>query len=391
MKFKKVAAILLTATIFGTMAAGCGKTTIDQTAVAATLDDKEISMGVANFMAQYQAVQYDAYLLSYYGEDMWTNDDSGSGTTMTDTVKDSVMENLEEMYLLDAHAADYGVELTDDEQSAITAAAEKFMSDNSSSAAQAMGASQENVEEMLRLNTVQKKMQEAIEDDIDTKVTKEEMAQKTLSYVKIDIEDTEDTTADEDAGADSDTEADDSSANDEKNEKAAKKLLNSIKKASQLEDKAKQSGYEVDTVSFGTSDLDEDENSTALPIAVLKAADKLKDGELASKAIAGDDGAYYVVRMDNTDDKDAAETKKESILSERRSERYDEVVDGYKEDCKWEVNDSEWKKVNFDELYTVASSETDTAADDTEETGTAADDTADTSADDATEDSTVGE
>lgn len=94
MKLKKMAAVLLTAVMLSSFAAGCGSS-IDTNAVAATLDSKEISMGVANFMAQYQAVQMDAYFLSYYGENMWSSD-SGDGTTMTDSVKEDLMESLQE-------------------------------------------------------------------------------------------------------------------------------------------------------------------------------------------------------------------------------------------------------------------------------------------------------
>lgn len=124
MKFKKVAAALLAAVMISSSAAGCGSK-IDANAAAATLDGKEIPMGVANFIAQYQAVQMDSYFLSYYGEDMWSSD-SGEGTTMTESVKEDVMENLQVLYLLDAHASDYDVALTDEEKEAITQAAAKF-------------------------------------------------------------------------------------------------------------------------------------------------------------------------------------------------------------------------------------------------------------------------
>ena len=86
MKFKKITAMLLSAALLASFTVtGCGNK-VNTDAVAAKLDGKEIGMGVANFMAQYQAAQTDLYFLSYYGEDMWTSD-SGDGTTMTDSVK----------------------------------------------------------------------------------------------------------------------------------------------------------------------------------------------------------------------------------------------------------------------------------------------------------------
>ena len=78
------------------------------------------------------------------------------------------------------------------------------------------------------------------------------------------------------------------------------------------------------------------------------------------------------------------------------------MLQGYKYDSKWEINDSEWSKVNFDELYTVKAPDpaTDDAAGGTtpDETagGTATDDTTggtatdDTTGGTATDDTTGG-
>lgn len=388
MKLKKIILVLLSAVMLPSFAvAGCGKQ-VNPDASAATLDGKEISMGIANFMAQYQAAMMDSSLLGYYGEDMWEKD-SGDGKTMTESMKESVMEDLQEYYLLDAHAADYEVALTDEEKQAITAAAAQFMSDNSSTAAGAMGATQETVEEMLRLRKIQSKVRAAIEAQIDTNVSDEECAQKTFSYVMFDKSPSANTSTDDTQTDESDTEKTED-AQAQAKEKAEAFVTAA---ADDMNAAAEASSYTVQTCSYGSGDLEEDGNTTGMDQAVLKAADKLKDGELADK-IAETDSAYYVIRMDSTDDKTAAETKKESILSQRRTEKYNEVLDGYKEKCKWEINEDEWDKVNFDELYTVKQPET--TADDGAAEGEAADtentttdpanttaDTADTTADPA--------
>lgn len=375
MKFKKTASVLLAAAVLASFtASGCGSS-INADAVAATLDGRDISLGTANFIAQVQAVQMDSYLLSYYGEDMW-NKDSGDedGTTMTESVKKSVMERLEEYYLMDAHAADYNVELTDEEKTAITEAAAKFLSDNTSEALSVMSATQETVEEMLRLYKVQSKMHDAIIEDIDTNVTDEECAQKTFSYVRFNKSEEPASTAD-DTDADADTSDDmDTSADDADQKAEAEEFLAAA--ADDMEAAAESKEYTVQTCSYGSGDLKEDENTTSMDVSVLKAADKLKKGKLADSLIETD-SAYYVIRMDSTDDKAAAETKKESILSKRRDDKYDEVLQGYKDACEWKINESEWKKVNFDELYTLKQEETttdDTSGTDDSGTGTAADD-----------------
>ncbi len=395
MKLKKITAMLLAAAMLTSFTAtGCGNK-VNVQAAAATLDGKEISMGVANFMAQYQAAQTDLYFLAYYGENMW-NSDSGDGTTMTDSVKDSVMENIRECYLMDAHTADYKIELTEEEKTAITEAASKFLADNSAEALEKMGATQETVEEMLRLYKIQTKMRAAIQEEIDTNVSDEECKQKTFSYVRFDKTSTADakdssTTAADDA-ADNSEEADKKETD---NKETAEQFLEAAK--DDLEAAAKDAEYSVLTCSYGEGDLNEDDNTTSMDIEVLKAADKLKKGELADSVIATDN-SYYVVRMDSLDDKEAAKTKKESILTQRRNDKYAETVESYKKDSEWKINESEWKKVNFDDLYKAKAEENETSTDSTgtdgatdSTDGTGADGAADSAGTDDATDNPDGE
>ena len=62
MRFKKFTALALAVVTAASVAmTGCGSR-IDEDAVVATLGDKEISLGLANFMAQYTAVSMTAIL-----------------------------------------------------------------------------------------------------------------------------------------------------------------------------------------------------------------------------------------------------------------------------------------------------------------------------------------
>ena len=273
--------------------------------------------------------------------------------------------------------------------------AAKFIADNTTEAIEKMGATQESVAEMLRLNTIRSKMRAAIGETIDTEVSDKECAQKTFSYVKFEQaqeSESQDTATD-------DTVTDDTQTEETPVTKAQNFLVASANK--DMETAAQEGGYTISTCSYGEGDLNEDDNTTGMNLAVLQAADKLKKGELVNSVVEAD-GVYYAVRMDSTDDKEAAEKKKESILTQRRDDKYTEVLQGYKDDSKWEINDSEWSKVNFDELYTVKAP--DTATDDAaggttpDETagGTATDDTTggtatdDTTGGTATDDTTGG-
>ncbi len=180
MKIKKVAALALAAVMGASMLAGCASKSIDEDAVVVKMKDGEVRLGVANFMARYTQYTYDSIYGSYFKDDYWSQDMSGKGKTMEEEVKSQVMDSLKTYYALAAHADDYGVKITKEDKKKIEKAAKKFISDNSKDAVTEMSATEEDVEEYLRLVTIQQRMQAKIEEDVNANVSDEEAAQRTL-------------------------------------------------------------------------------------------------------------------------------------------------------------------------------------------------------------------
>ncbi|MFG6383523.1 MAG: peptidyl-prolyl cis-trans isomerase [Lachnospiraceae bacterium] len=338
MKVKRLVPILLATVIGISVLAGCGST-IDGKKTGATLNEEEISLGFMNFMARYQQLIYDAQFSSIFGTGMWSQDLFNEGTDMETSVKNNVTENIELLYLLEDHMEDYKVEITEDELLKMEEAAEKFIEDNTKTAINQMGATKEYVTQMLRFNTIQNKMRKAIDKEVDTKVSDEEAAQKTISYVKVDSK----STTDEEGKTKEYTEEE-----KENLKKEVEDFATAAKK--DFEKAAEDAGYSV------SKDYSYGADESTLGEDVIKVADKLKEGEI-SDLITTDDN-YYVVRMESTFDKEATEKKKESIVQERKDEHYKEVCDGYKEGVKFEVNEKEWAKVKFDDLFTLKQTDT---------------------------------
>ncbi len=169
MKGKKIIPLLLAAVMGISVLTGCGG--IDGKKTGATLDGEEISLGFMNFMARYQQAIYDGQFSGMFGTGFWSQDLFGEGTDAETSVKKTVAENIETLYLLEDHMEDYKVEVTEDEQAKIDEAAKKFMESNSEAAIQQMGATEEYVGQMLRLNTIQRKMRKAMDAEVDTKVS----------------------------------------------------------------------------------------------------------------------------------------------------------------------------------------------------------------------------
>lgn len=343
MKSKRIRALLLAgAALMGMTIGGCGNK-INDNAVFATLDDTTITMGVANFFAKYQQAVYDSYYLSYFGDDMWNNDIYGNGNTLTQDVKTEVAENLQKMYLLKAHMEEYDVSISEEEEAAMAKAADDFIAANSKAAIRQIGAeNKENVVEMLRLNTIQKKMHDRIIQDADTEVTDEEAAQRTFSYLYMDSTGYTD---------------DESNHVDYTEEEKAdlKATAESIAKAENFDTAVTDAGYTLSTLSYGSA---EDEDAT-MDKAVLEAADKLKEGEVSD--VIETESAYYVVRLDSEHDEEATASKKEELISEKEENYYNDILDGWVEESSWKINEDEWAKVTFEDHFTPpAADETET-------------------------------
>ena len=130
MKFRRITSVLLAGIMAVSMLTGCG---INKDATVAKFSDgREVSLGLVNFMCRYQQAYSDDMYTSYAGDEVWSSDLFGTGSTMQEQVKDSVIEQVHELYTLSKkeNMKEYGVEVTDEEKAAIKEATEKFMSDN---------------------------------------------------------------------------------------------------------------------------------------------------------------------------------------------------------------------------------------------------------------------
>lgn len=360
MKVKKVTGLLLAAVITASAITGCG---INKQATVATMGDQEITLGIVNFMCRYQQASTDDIYKQYFGENYdnyWLEDIQGSGSTMEDSLKDTVIEDVHNLYTLKEHMDEYNVEITDDEKSKITEVATSFMESNSKKALNAMGATKEIVEEMLTLYTIQDKMHDAMIADVDTNVTDEEanmraytmLTVSTASYTNESGETAEYT---DEEKLDIKTKVDAiASAVNAKNKK--KKLT--------LEEAAAKYNYS-ENISSDAYDKDED----VLDADVKTALDGLKEGQTSGTIET--DSAYYIVRIDKETDVEKTKENKESIIKERQDTAYNDKLTKWQEDDKWSVDEKVLKRITFSNYFTQAteSDEKDTATEPVTETG----------------------
>ena len=120
------------------------------------------------------------------------------------------------------------------------------------------------------------------------------------------------------------------------------------------------------------SEEDSSTSSSTYPDEVIKVLRTLDDGEVAPDVIETDT-AYYVVKLNQKNDEEATETKKESIISTREQDLYTETTDKWMEDAdiKEEKKVLKTLKVTDNHKYnqpTATPEPTEEAADTTEDT-----------------------
>ena len=393
--------------------------------VVAKMGDTKLTLGEANFMLRYSQAQTQSYLGAMFGEgtNVFQQDLTGSGQAYGETVKESVLNDLKDMTILEQHMSDYNVELTDEDKAAIEEAAKQFIADNSKDVLKEMSATEETVSRILTLYTIQSKMETAIEADVDTEVSDEEAAQKTIQYAYFTIPETEnetedtteaasegesettteatsedesetetgteavseteteteaasesETVAETETEATSETEAVSEAASEETTEDTTESETE--ESAEKKETREKVQGI-IDAVQGGETledavkAVDESKSLTSYSYGadeetlnenLKNAADALSDGEIASEPVEGENG-FYVVQMVSTFDRDATDQKKEEIIKDRKKELYDNKIAEWDTES-FDINEKVWDKVTFEEIFTLKQEETES------ETGT---------------------
>ncbi len=363
MKAAKTAAICGIASLALAAAglAGCGDK-VDGTAAALVINDEEVNLGTANFYLRHQQAE-TANMMQSYGltssDLMWDQAISDS-QSYGDSLKENCQDSLVNMVVLRQHAEEYGVSLTEEETQKIDETAQAVM-DANPDAMERIGASKEDVAQVLELYTYQQKMREPMVADTDREVSDEEAAQTTVTYARISLEgeDGAELTEDEKAELKAD----------------AEEVL------AQIQASADPSTADFSTIADGVnedfmaSSLSYGSDDTILEDTVKEAVSSLTDGQVYGSVIETEE-YYYIVRLDQVFDAEATETEKESIISQRESENYDaklqEWVDASAVDTK-----SGWDnlRVTDKDLYVVKAEDTsgeDGAADSSSVSGSSA-------------------
>lgn len=308
MKFgKKLAVIGLIMTMTASMLAGCGSGP-DGKKTVTTVNGETLSLGTLAFYVKYQqasmTMMFSSMMSQMGGALFDTVADEESGRTVGAGMVTDSLDMLERFVVVSQHAADYGVELSDDDKAEIDRIAQAYIDENDKSIRDKIGASKEDVARLLTLATINNRMLEPMAADVDREVSDEESVQTLLTLVSVRTSDDLDAeTAKAEAQAVLDAALEDETA---------------LENAKDISEDAV-----VTTPNFTTADP----SDSSVDQAVMDAVAGLKDGEIVDHVIEAEDGSsFFVVKVETLNDEESTATKKTDILVERMNTNRDDLI-----------------------------------------------------------------
>lgn len=290
-----------------------------------TINGESIDYRFVYFATRCEQASIESYYYDSYGPEMWT-EEMQNGETMEESVKQTIVDDLENMLVLELYAEEAGVVVTDKEKAAITEAAERFMAENSEEAIAKMGATKEIVERYLTLYTISNKMYESIVAQADTEFELDEYKRTTVSYILLDKE--------------------------KYALKEAETILEQCKTEYDTLTDEEKGTYEAKEVTYGTTgSLDAN-----LSADVLKVLEGMESDTVCSQLFILED-SYMIVKMVEEFDTEASATAKETLIANAEQDKYEEVLKKYKENVTYEVNEEAWAALTFDIHFELTSGE----------------------------------
>lgn len=337
MQKKKVMAILLSTAIAASTFIGCGtnkaKDYKDADTVMFIDKDNKIDYATActyTRMMQAETYSYMQSMLQRFNSsavdvDMWsqsledTDEDSKKYKTYGEQFKGNTLDSLKSLLLDKLYGSkEYEVTFTDNDKKECESVADEFIEKMSKDDLKAMHASKKTMMNVLELMTYETRVKNAIESDVDTKVSDDEAGQSTFSYVEIKKKDAK------------------------KKEKKIKSLIKKVEAGTDISAAASDAGFTAQSVTFTTADPEYDEYGKEM----LKKVSKMKDGECDSYKDAK--GNTIILYMQSVNDQSATETKKDDIISDRKDKAYEDKLDEWKDKKKVTINKDAWNSIKTD-------------------------------------------
>lgn len=330
-KGKSGLGFLMAGLMIGSVLTGCETNTADYSStVVAKYGDEKIYMDEAYFYAKLTQYQYEMN----YSTSLWSYDFTGSGETFEDSVREDVMSQILQTYILNEEAAEKGITLSEEQKALVKENVEKFMEDEKVVAA--TKATESLVERIYTMNAIANLMYEDLVADTSTDVEEENFLCKNISYILIRSTDTDE-------------------AENVDKEAIADEILEKVNEGKKFEDIV--GDYKSDDYSVSKSEnVTIQKSSTYL---FQEEAWAMKTDEVI-KTHVEDKDYWYVIKCNSDNDEDAQKNAIENEIEKRKAENFKEkYADILKEAKKFTVDEKKWAQIKFidDPAYIPESTE----------------------------------
>ena len=282
----------------------------------------------------------------------------GAPTDKGEDYRIRLAASFADMVLSEQKMKEYGVEIPDGLKTEIDKAAEKYFKENDPSAFRKDGTTQEDVRRFLELEAITVLTEDAVKKSAEVEVTDDEARMSSVTYAKFSPDDFKPEENADESVSEEETEAEGAAEETEAETEdygslakaAAEAVLGELlaSDAPETEDvyalaQEKDPKSAVSTDSFGTDGI-----GNYLPADVIEAAKDLSDGEVLGEVVESD-GIFYVMRMDDSFDENATETKRSEIEETKRGEFYDETVKKWEADADLQFYGKALSKISIDD------------------------------------------
>ena len=277
----------------------------------------EIMVYLVNMQEQYESV---------YGKEIWQRD--LNGTTMSESVKDTVLANLAQVKAMNLLAQKHNVTLDEMEKQFAKEAAKEYYESLNETEIAVMQVNEEILTQMYEEYALANKVYEYIIKDINPEISDDEARTITVDYILIKTYTTDGT------GAKIEYSEEDK---DEARSLAEDILRQAKEEGSDFKELVlKYSEGDKGTYSFGKGETEE---------AFEQAAFNLATGEISS--LVETPSGFYIIKCLSTFDKDQTSANKVKIVEEKREEVFGEEYDAFAQGLTRDINEKLWKSISL--------------------------------------------
>ena len=306
-----------------------GESQISKDEIMVTVGNIDVSYSEAMIYLRTAQQIYE----TEFGNDVWSFDLYGDGTTVGSVLKQEVLDQIIQLEIINMVANEEGIALNDDEMLEVRNSASDFMKNISENDKLKYGITEELAVQVFATNLIAEKLYETKTIEVDTEVTDQEAQQSKIQRIFIKT-----------YGMDSKgnrTELRDSELEEirQRVDELHAQALETTNFYSLAE-----SNSDDDTIEYviGRGELGEEEEEVAF---------SLKDGEV-SDVIQNEDG-YVILYCVDAYDEDATLQVKEEIIEQRRSDLFVELYSEWYTKYEVKVNMNLWNKLELAPLEEV--------------------------------------